>query len=333
MQRTPTVSVLMPVRYGPEFVAEAANSILAQSFQDFEFIIVDDGAPAACKALLSEIARADPRVILHATPRSGLVNALNEGLRIARGKLVARMDADDVSLPARLETQLRAMEEQPALAVIGSNYSEIDQNGATLRTVILPASSAAIRETLATSNCLCHPSVMMRKDAIVAVGGYRHLRGCEDFDLWRRIGERHDLANLQQPLLLYRRHAGQATWSALEDRILSEVAVEVSAGLRARGDPDLPLDAEGACADILERAGLSKPAVQQAMRVRALVSAMHAINGDDDIRARAALAVARRHGAMWSREMQRYWKLMVKLQLAMLRRVAASLTASRSGRP
>lgn len=208
----PRISVVMPVRDGEAFLAEAVESILAQTFADFEFVILDDGSRDATPGMLEDLAVRDPRIRLHRLPAEGIVPALNRGLAASRGEFVARMDADDVALPHRLERQLARLEADGGLVALGSAALEMDATGAELGTVSVATEPGEIRALLATRNALLHPTVMARREALVAAGGYRRALGhAEDYDLWLRLSRDGHLANLPEPLLKLRRHRRQTS--------------------------------------------------------------------------------------------------------------------------
>lgn len=231
----PAVSVLMPVYNGERFLAEAIESILGQTFADFEFVIVDDGSTDTSPAILADYASRDPRIRVVTQANAGIVAALNRGLAECRTALVARMDADDVSLPTRLERQVAFLATRPMVAVVGTAVQRISETGAAGPEVRHPAAWQAIARGLRHGNCLAHPSVMMRRDAVMEVGGYREfLRHAEDYDLWTRVAERQELANLPDCLLRYRVHGGQVSWAVAESQVLGTLAARGLARARRR---------------------------------------------------------------------------------------------------
>ena len=205
----PPISVVMPVYNCERYVAEAVESILAQTFTDFEFLIIDDGSTDRSLAILKRYAGRDPRIRLVSRPNTGLVGALNEGLGLARGELIARMDADDVALPERFEIQVAYLRAHPDVVCVGGQIMNIDAAGRDLYPCHEGMDHEAIQELALTGSCpLAHASVMMRRAAVLAVGGYREeFTHAEDMDLWLRLGEGEGrLANLPQILLKYRIH-------------------------------------------------------------------------------------------------------------------------------
>ena len=201
----------MPVHNGEPYLGAAIESILRQSFADFELLIIDDGSTDHSY----EIARtyADPRIRLLRNPQNlRLIATLNRGLEEARGKYVARMDADDISLPQRLQAQVAFLDRHAEVGALGSAVQVIGADGGPDVQVRFPDSHVLIRWALLFASPIAHPAVMMRKALVKRLGGYRaHAVHCEDYDLWwRAIGETR-LANLDDVLLQLRKHEGNIT--------------------------------------------------------------------------------------------------------------------------
>src|SRR5258708_3222455 len=178
----PRVSVVMPVLNGGSFLEAALESILQQSFKDFELIAIDDGSTDQSVSLLSGFARSDERIRLITQANAGIVASLNRALGLARGEYLARMDADDVALPSRFAMQVAYLDGHPDVAVVGSAIRLIDADGNTIRDVDYPLAPAEVCKFLVQIGCaLAHPAVMMRNADGAAVGGYRaayrHARG------------------------------------------------------------------------------------------------------------------------------------------------------------
>jgi len=298
----PRVSVVMAVRDGAAFLAPAVESILAQNFSEFELIVVDDGSADGTPALLAEFAARDRRVRVLTQSPAGLITALNHGIAAAAAALIARMDADDIAKPERLARQVDVLAARPEVAVVGSAVELIDRRGKTLRIRQPPTEAEAVRAALPRANCIAHPTVMMRRDTVVAAGGYRHaFVDAEDYDLWLRIAERHDLINLPEPLLLYREHAGQLTWRDPEQRILSELAALAAGARRRVGGKDAADGVEPVTRTFLRDAGLTDADIAMQVRARAIGSAIDALAAGHNRAARQALTVARRQGPMPTR--------------------------------
>ncbi len=206
------ISVVMPVYNSDGVVAEAVESILNQTFRDFEFIIVDDGSRDATPQILRRYASRDNRIKLYTQENCGLIATLNRYCRIAVGKYIARMDADDISLPTRFEKQFRFLERNPEIGVLGTWIQDLDEKRAPIIEWPVPADPVVVRWFLLFGNCIAHPSVMMRRDLMERLGYYRpdaiHV---EDYDLWIRALEVTRLANLPEILVQYRMSAGSVS--------------------------------------------------------------------------------------------------------------------------
>lgn len=201
-----TVSVLLPVYNAGPALGRAIESILAQDEPDFELIVIDDGSTDGSRELIRKYAADDERVrpVLHER-NIGLAPTLNEGLQLARTQLVARMDQDDEALPNRLRVQAAFMDRRPQVAVAGSWVYHMGAKRRFDRLVEFPTEPEQIRAQLPRENCLYHPSVIFRRDEILALGGYRpEFANAEDYDLWLRVSKVHDLAVIPEPLLRYR---------------------------------------------------------------------------------------------------------------------------------
>jgi glycosyltransferase involved in cell wall biosynthesis len=201
-----SVSVLLPVYNAGPALGRAIESILAQDQPDFELIVIEDGSTDGSRALIERYAANDSRIepVYHER-NVGLAATLNEGLELARHPLVARMDQDDEALPNRLRIQEAFMAARPNVAVAGSWVFHMGRKRRFDRLVEFPTEPAQIRTQLPRENCIYHPSVMFRRDEILALGGYRaEFKNAEDYDLWLRASKVYDLANIPKPLLRYR---------------------------------------------------------------------------------------------------------------------------------
>ena len=203
------VSVVMPVYNAERYLAEAVESVLAQTFKNFELIVVDDGSTDRSPFILEDFRAKDSRVRIITRPNTGIVGALNDGLAAASGEFIARADADDVSLPERFERQLAFLQQHPDYAVVGTRVLCVDPDGAPLRELFDIVSHEEIdrRHFEDSTSSLAHPSVMMRADVVRSLGGYRkEFELAEDLDLWLRTAEHNRLANLREVLVHYRVH-------------------------------------------------------------------------------------------------------------------------------
>jgi len=199
----PRVSVVMSVYNGERYLRQAVESILDQTFTDFEFIIVDDGSSDGTWNILNGYV--DPRIRLVRNEENiGLTKSLNKGLALARGQYVARMDADDVSLPERLEKQVSFLDAHAKVGVVGTSYWELTPANER-RPMAVPLTDMGIRFYLLFHNAFAHSSVTARKAVLERVGRYDPaLPYAQDYDLWTRVAAVSQLANLSHRLLLLR---------------------------------------------------------------------------------------------------------------------------------
>ncbi|MBA2463058.1 MAG: glycosyltransferase [Actinobacteria bacterium] len=230
MRTVPRVSVVMPVLDGERFVAESIASVLRQTDDDLELIVVDDGSTDRTPELLAEFARADRRVCVLRRTHGGLTSALNAGFEAASAPFVARLDSDDVAVEDRLERQLAALNQRPSVGVIGGAVEMIDGEGRLLWTDPYPLEPDEIRQVIWKFCPVLHSAVMIRREAWQQAGGYREaFRRAEDYDLWFRVLERWDIANLAEPVVRYRVHADQVSVRFFREQAIAAVAARASA--------------------------------------------------------------------------------------------------------
>ncbi len=204
----PEISVIMGVynQFNKEELMTAVDSILHQTFQDLEFIIYDDGSHPEAAALLKEVSKRDERILLIGQNENhGLAFSLNACIDVARGKYIARMDADDISYPTRLEKQRRFLEEHPEYGWVGSNIDVFDENGiwGSRQMPAYPEEKDYLR-----FSPYAHPTVMYRASIFDCNAGYvvsKETLRCEDYEIFMRLREAGlKGANLQEELLCYR---------------------------------------------------------------------------------------------------------------------------------
>jgi hypothetical protein len=270
---TPRVSVVMPVYNGERFLSEAVESILDQSFQEFEFIIIDDGSADSTASILDSYHKQDARVRVYRQENKGLVAALNYGCELARGKYIARMDADDIAIGNRLMRQVEFMEKHPEVGVLGGAVEIIDTTGNSLKISGNPVADHELRRALLEYCAFWHPTVLMRKDILALTGGYRKaFFGAEDYELWLRIADHSQLANLDAVLLKYRLHLYQVTVGKVRQMAFSTLAAQAAAALRKKGLPDPLSSVEEITPAVLAGLGVSEAAQQAALARRYLWS-------------------------------------------------------------
>ncbi len=203
----PRLTVLMSVYNSDKFLGRAVESILNQTYKDFEFIIINDGSTDNSSRILKEYEQTDKRIRVYDQQNKGLIDSLNRGCRLARGEYIARMDADDISLPERLEKQIDFLKRHVEIGILGTWTEIIDTQGNHKYIKRRPVSSKLIEWSLLFKNSIAHPSVMMRRDIIEKLNYYRpQAHHIEDYDLWTRAIEVTQIANLPSILLLHRIH-------------------------------------------------------------------------------------------------------------------------------
>jgi len=265
----PMVSIVMSVFNGDRFLHEAVESILNQSFREFEFIIIDDGSTDRSASILSSYQDRDGRVEVHHREHGGLIESLNHGCSVAQGKYIARMDADDVAAKDRLRLQVDFMEVHSDIGVLGGGVEWIDATGSSLGIHRHPSDDKEIKATLLHRCAFWHPTVVLRREVFVWAGGYRRVVvDAEDYDLWLRISEHAQVANLEAVLLKYRIHPYQVSMRMTTRQTLSILAAQVAASSRRSGKPD-PLNAvEEITIPLLTGWGVTKPMLQSELTSR-----------------------------------------------------------------
>ncbi len=205
---TPKATVLMSVYNGEPYVAEAIQSILDQTFQDFEFLIVDDGSTDATPETLHQYASRDKRIRVIPNPSNiGLTKSLNRGIELARGEYIARQDADDISFPERLRRQVDYLDKNPHVGVVAAWVNARSADDHVDRVWRSPESPMLIRWSLLFGNCLAHPTTMFRRQICIDANGYDEtFRFAQDFELWTRLSSRTMFACLTQVLCERRVH-------------------------------------------------------------------------------------------------------------------------------
>lgn len=235
----PKVSVLMPVHNAEAYLSEAVESVLRQSFGSFELICMDDGSTDRSYELLQHYAAQDSRVRVFRKEHAGLIAALNEGLRLCRTPLVARMDADDIATPERLERQYRRFELDSELWVLGTAEERIDAAGRPRGCPPVITGCDEVVRALREKCVIRHPTVMMRREPILAIGGYRAAyKHAEDYDLWLRVSERGKIDNLDFIGLKYRIHPGSVSERYTARQRISAELARATHEIRLAGQSD-----------------------------------------------------------------------------------------------
>ena len=226
----PEISVLMTVYNGGIYVKNAYDSIMSQDFINFEFIIIDDGSTDNSLDFLEDTL--DERVKLHRIENSGLVSALNYGLKQCKGKYIARMDADDISHPSRLGIQKDFLDHNINVDIICSNVNIIDEQGIIVSEQIQTWKNRShlLKGLLMEVDFkpIIHPSVMVRKNVYDFLNGYRNLKYAEDRDLWLRASHNFKIYRIQEKLLNYRIHSKGISREKVFEQMASSVMTTVN---------------------------------------------------------------------------------------------------------
>jgi glycosyltransferase involved in cell wall biosynthesis len=229
------ISTLTTVRNGAPFLREAIDSLLAQTDEHFEVIVVDDGSSDGTAALLAGYA--DPRLIVASLPPVGRVPALLHAVSLARGEFLAQLDADDIALLHRLAVQRDFLNRHPELALVGAGAIEFDGAREWIRPA--PTGPAAVRRALGMYNPFYASTLMFRRTAFEEVGGFRVADGWgHDLAFLIRVAVRHAVDIIPEPLIRYRRHAGQISASRMWERTQRPRSARMQ--LRAAWDLGLP---------------------------------------------------------------------------------------------
>ena len=244
------VTVLMSVYNDEKFLSGGIESILNQTFTNFEFLIINDASTDSTSAILQEYARKDSRVrVLNNENNMGLTVSLNNGLNSALGKYIARLDSDDISLKQRLERQVNFLDKHPKIGVLGSGAEIIDVDGNITGKFTPSTSPAVIRWRLLFGNCMLHSTVMFRRDIVLQAGGYPS--DCfiaQDYDLWSRLMFKTDICQLPDTLVNYRQNTNAISIKNFDKQAETSIRV-VHRNMTNFFDMELPLDIVKALCD------------------------------------------------------------------------------------
>jgi GT2 family glycosyltransferase len=218
------VTVLVPAYNGEAYIGKAIESILSQSYRDFELLLIDDGSHDRTPEILAHYAAADPRVRILRHDNHGVGYTLNRGMREARGRYIAELGADDVALPGRLEKQVAFMDKHPDYVAVGGYLRIVDPDDRPIGLRKYPTTDERLRACMLLYNPFGSPAIMYRRHAALAAGGYTaRFATCEDYDFLLRLAKRGKVANLAEPLTAYRFHGGSTkstkTIRALRDTV------------------------------------------------------------------------------------------------------------------
>ncbi|HET9747044.1 MAG TPA: glycosyltransferase [Chitinophagaceae bacterium] len=216
----PAVSVILPAFNCGKYIGRAIESVLRQTFPDFELIIVNDGSTDNTEQVIQSYS--DQRVIYVKNPRNqGLIHSLNRAIELSHSKYIARMDGDDICLPARLAKQKLFLDQNQDIAVVASRIefiNELEEKTGDWKLDKQTITPEQIKRTILKENCIAHPTVMMRAEIIKELKYKPYQKNIEDYDLWLRILSRgHKIAKIDEPLLLYRVHKNSITGRHLKN--------------------------------------------------------------------------------------------------------------------
>jgi glycosyltransferase involved in cell wall biosynthesis len=206
----PDISVLMPIHNGERYLEDSLQSLRGQTLESWELIAVLDRCTDDTLEILESAN--DARIRIAESPAAGIAAALNHGLRMCRADLVARLDVDDICEPERFAAQRAYLDEHPDVAVVGSSATLIDEDGRIVGARPVVSGPPVVARRLLWRNAVIHSSVTLRRDVVLALGGYNLTCGRdEDYDLWLRVAGSVDVDNLDAPLLRYRVHRAQSS--------------------------------------------------------------------------------------------------------------------------
>lgn len=203
------VSVIMSVYNAEKYLKVAIDSILDQTYSNFELILINDYSSDDSEAIMKQYQAEDPRIIILENEENiGLTKSLNRGLALARGEYVARMDADDISVPERFEKQVKFLDEHPDYSFVSCIAQYIDENGKPEQMRLFPETNEEIYDMMPKVDAVMHPGVMFRREDIAQIGNYcEDFRVVQDYDLWfRGMAAGYKFYNIQEPLVLFRRN-------------------------------------------------------------------------------------------------------------------------------
>lgn len=221
-ESTPKVTVLMSVYNGEKYIKEATDSILNQTFEDFEFLIINDGSTDRTPLILKSYK--DSRIKVHNNRKNkGLTKSLNIGLRMAKGKYIARMDADDISYPQRLEKEILTIEKDKEIGMVTSWIDEfglINKHSDYFIRVRTANSPEEIFYTLLFHNCIAHSTVLFKKGLVLSLNGYAKIyKQAQDYDLWVKTSRISKVLKIKEALVARRSHKDTISGRSIQQRL------------------------------------------------------------------------------------------------------------------
>lgn len=236
MQKKVILRILLSIHNNERFVRDAILSILTQTYRDFELLIVNDASTDSTPEILQELAQNDVRIrILTNSTNLGLTKSLSSALKKTRGELIARMDADDIALPHRLEKQLAFLNAHPDIDMVGTAYEWIDEHGNVIGTPNVVTDPTTLQRRLIRTNPFLHSSILIRRSILERVGGYdTTYKKAQDYDLWLRLSQTCKFSNL--PEILMRKRVSKTMISVSTEREQLKNATRARYHAIRRGD-------------------------------------------------------------------------------------------------
>lgn len=235
--QNPKASVILPIYNGEKYLVDCINSILHQTFEDFEILMLNDGSKDKTLEICEQFASIDARCKIHSRENKGLVHTLNEGIEKSKGTIIFRMDADDICKPERFSRQIKYLAEHPECVAVGTAVTLIDPEGWEIMDFPVILEHAAIDQChlQGKGGAIAHPSAAIKKEALTQIGGYDDAyKHAEDVDLFLKLAEIGVLANIKEPLLFYRQHLESIGYARRNEQILS-AQKSISAACARRG--------------------------------------------------------------------------------------------------
>jgi len=235
-KKVPVLSIIMGTYNSEKYISEAVDSILKQTFTDFEFIIVDDGSVDKTASILKNFCQKDSRIkVLWQKENIGLARSLNRALNIAKGKYIARMDADDIALKERLEREIEFLEKNEDYSIVGTGCYFLNSKGEIFGEKIFPIYDKDIKKELLKGNAFLHSSVMIKREIMAKFGGYdEKFKFSQDYDLWLRMMNHCKMHNLPEKLMVKRFHYRCLTIEKKKEQ--SKYALKARINALKRGD-------------------------------------------------------------------------------------------------